>query len=105
MRSPVSISAFVCSFALMTSVCTWGWDRFVSGTLYVCTDSVPLGFLQPGDWIHGPVTVDRIVPARSMSEPDTIRSGWTIGRLWMLWCFLSGLCVMISLLVARLPFE
>lgn len=105
MRFLIAIAVFVGSLVLMTIACTWGWDRFISGTLYVCTDSVPFDFLHPGHWVHSPVVVERVVAARSMSEPDTIRAGWSITRLWFLWCFLAGGSVIISLLLARLPWS
>jgi hypothetical protein len=105
MRFFIAIAVFIGSLALMTIACTWGWDRFIGGTLYVCTDSVPFDFLNPGDWVHSPVIVERVVAARSMSEPDTIRAGWSITRLWLLWCFLAAGSVIISLLVARLSWS
>jgi hypothetical protein len=105
MRILYSLAVFVGALIAATIACTWGWDRFISGTLYVCTDSVPFDFLHPGDWVHQPVTVDRIVTARSMSEPDTIRSGWSVTRLWLLWCLLVGGSVIISVLLARLPWS
>src|SRR5438094_918627 len=52
MRILIAIAVFVGSLVVMTIACTWGWDRFISGTLYVCTDSVPFDFLHPGDWVH-----------------------------------------------------
>jgi hypothetical protein len=105
MRILFSVSVAVGSLIAATIACTWGWERFVVGTLYACTDSVPFEFLHPGNWVHQPVTVEAIVPARSMSEPDMIRSGWTITRLWLLWCFFAGGSVIISLLFARLPWS
>ena len=105
MRLLIAIAVFIGSLVVMTIACTWGWDRFVSGTLYVCTDSVPFDFLHPGDWVHHPVAVERIVAARSMSEPDTIRSGWSITSLWLLWSSLVGGSVIIILLLARLPWS
>jgi hypothetical protein len=104
MRFLISIAVFVGSLVVMTIACTWGWDRFISGTLYVCTDSVPFDFLHPGHWVHSPVSVERVVAARSMSEPDTIRAGWSIMRLWFLWYSLVCGSVTISVL-ARFPWS
>jgi hypothetical protein len=38
-----------------------------------------------------------------MSEPDTIKTGWTIGRLWLLWCSFAAGSVAVSVLLGRLP--
>ena len=103
MRFLIAIAVCTGSLVVMTIACTWGWDRFVSGTLYVCTNSVPFDFLHPGDWVQQPLTVERIVAARSIREPDVIRSGWSITSLWLLRCSLVGGSVIISLLLARLP--
>src|SRR3954453_2505834 len=103
MRILFTVALFVGSLIAAAIACPWGWDRFISGTLYVCTDSVPFEFLHPGDWVHQPVTVERIVAARSMSEADTIRAGWSITRLWLLWSSFVGGSVIISVLLARLP--
>lgn len=78
-------AAFLLSLLICTVVCTIAWGDFVDGKLYGCTDSVPFNFLSPGNWVHGNYeTVPKIVP-RSMSEPDMIKEGWSVPKLWCLW--------------------
>ena len=62
------------------------WQRFVTDKLYHCTDSTGLpDYLFPGSWTHRPVAVQTITVSRSMSEPDTIKTGWSVAGLWCLW--------------------
>jgi len=73
-----------------TTICTIAWDNFVAGQLYNCTDSVPYDFLRPGDWVHSfdgkpVVVVSKINPRDSMEKPDSIKEGWSIPKLWLLW--------------------
>ena len=97
MRAAIAMAAkFVLCLIACTMVCTVFWQELIFDKLYNCTDSVPLDFLQPGDWVHHPVTVHQIVLARSMSEPDTIKAGWSMQKLWALW---SGM-VLASLIIS-----
>jgi len=105
MRWAICFSAkFLVCLVVMTVGFTALWGYAVTDRLYHCTDSVGLDFLAPGHWVHRPVAVERIVPYRSMSEPntikngwkpDTIKRGWSIAGLWGLW----GLCVVTGLVV------
>jgi hypothetical protein len=55
-------------------------------------------YLQPGNWVHGEFeSVDDLesVSSRSMSDPDVILRGWTIERLWMIWCTMFGVSLVI----------
>ena len=90
---------------VMTIVCSIGWT-FVAGELYDCTDPGFIDFLSPGDWVHSwpehPVaTVEKIVHGRSMSEPDSIKQGWTVARLWHLWFLFVGVSLVISVFLSR----
>lgn len=76
---------FFITLIVMMVVCTVVWQRFVTDKLYNCTDSVPLGFLHPGKWVHNAVVVQEVIVPRSMSEPDTLKEGWSMSRLWWLW--------------------
>jgi hypothetical protein len=92
---------------VMTILCTVIWSYCVTDVLYNCTDAVGFDYLRPGDWVHEfaglqVVTVDHVDPNRSMSEPDTIRAGWTVGRLWLLWLGFLGASLLTSFLIARL---
>jgi len=62
------------------------WQILLPGKVYNCTDDNIFGFLWPGDWIHGNyVTVPKIDPSDSMSKPDSIKEGWSVPKLWLLW--------------------
>jgi len=61
------------------------WDVYLPGRIYNCTD-FNSGFLLPGCWVHGHyVIVPQINPHDSMSLPDSIKEGWSYGKLWLLW--------------------
>jgi hypothetical protein len=89
-----------------TIFCTFVWDKFIADKLYNCTDEVGLDFLQPGNWIHGNyITVSQIVTGRSMSEPDTIKQGWSIPKLWLLWLAFVFVSVAVSASLSFLTFR
>jgi hypothetical protein len=89
-----------------TIFCTFAWDKCVADKLYNCTDAIGFDFLHPGDWIHGNyVAVPEIVTGRSMSEPDTIKEGWSIPELWCLWWSFVAASVAISASLTFLIFH
>jgi len=90
-------------FVLFTIALTIAWDSYFPGRIYYCTDHVGLDYLQPGNWIHGSYeTVAQVSTDRDMSEPDVIKSGWTMGILWSIWFFLLTLSFASSFFLARL---
>jgi hypothetical protein len=102
-RILISVVAFISSLIVMVMVSTTAWDAFLNGKVYLCTDGGTLDFLCPGDWVHHPITVDRIGGARSMSDPDEIKRGWSMTRLWCVWFTFVGLSVIISAWIALAP--
>jgi hypothetical protein len=83
------------------------WQELVANRLCNCTDS--LGFfdyllpvLNPGDWwVHGNISfVHQVVGGRSMSEPDTIKEGWSMTSLRGLWFSFIATSVVISAALA-----
>jgi len=91
---------------IMTIIYTIVWDQVVAAKIYDCTDSVPFGYLRPGDWVHSwtghpMATVSQVVHGRSMSEPDTIKEGWSVSRLWYLWLVFATFSLVVSFLLAR----
>jgi len=97
----------VTSLVVMLILCTIGWSLLASG-LYDCSDENMFGFLRPGDWVHEwnghpVVVVQQIIHGRSMSEPDTIKQGWSVTGLWCLWYSFVGASVVLSLLLAGKP--
>jgi hypothetical protein len=78
---------FFLMMVMMTFACTLVWQGYVNDRLYHCTDSGGFGYLAPGDWVHpahGLVHVPEIVTHTSTSDPDTLKEGWSINRLWCL---------------------
>jgi len=64
-----------------------------------------LEFLHPGDWVHGDyVTVPKINPNDSMSMPDSIKQGWSVPKLWLLWWSFVAASVAVSASLASLFF-
>jgi hypothetical protein len=84
---------FLSLLLLCTVYCTIAWDKYIADKLYMCTDSVPYVFVHPGDWVHGNYVYapqSAFFP-RSMSEPDAIKEGWSIPKLWILyWSFVAA---------------
>jgi hypothetical protein len=106
-RKLKSAAKFAIVMIAMTIACTIVWQDVVAEYLYDCTDSVPGDFLRPGDWVHtwngnSIVSVQHVVHGRSMSEPDTIKAGWSIAELWLLWFAFVGVSVAASFFLARL---
>jgi hypothetical protein len=93
---------FIVAFFCCTVVCTILWQGLVTGRIYDCTDPGWLDYLFPGTWVHSPVTVAHVVVGRSMSEPDTIKAGWSIAGLWLLWLLFFGASVFVSVLLTRI---
>jgi len=94
-------ATFVVLLLGCTIFCTFVWDKFIADKLYSCTDEVGFDFLQPGNWIHGNyITVPQIVTGRSMSEPDTIKQGWSMPMLWFLWLSFIAVSVVVSMLLS-----
>jgi len=97
MRRAICFSVkFLFSLVVLAVGCTVVWDYAVKDRLYHCTDSVGFDFLAPGHWVHRPVAVQQIVAHGPMSARDTIKRGWCIAGLWVLW----GLCVATALVVS-----
>jgi hypothetical protein len=101
-----SAAKFVIVMLVMTIVCTFVWQEFVTDKLYNCTDPGWLDFLSPGDWVHShngePVAFVPVIIGGSMSDPDTIKDGGSIARLWYLWYSFVAVSVVISILLARI---
>ena len=100
-----SVAKFVIVIFVMTIVCTIVWQEFVTDRLYNCTDPGWLDFLSPGDWVHshnGPVKFVPVITGGAMSDPDTIKDGWSVTRLWYLWFSFVAVLTVTSILLARI---
>jgi hypothetical protein len=96
-------AAFVTSLLVCTVLCTIIWQMFITDRLYNCTDPAWLDYLFPGNWVHGKIEYVPVVTAgRSMSEPDTIKAGWSITGLWLLWLLFFLPSLIVSVLATRL---
>ena len=90
----------------MTILCTFVWESLAK-ELYDCTDDIGVpGYWTPGDWIHNQdgnpiISVQRVAHGRSMSEPDSIKAGWNIISLWLLWFSFVAVSITASTLLAR----
>ena len=96
---------FVLVLFVMTIINAIVWE-YVAGDLYDCTDGGIPGYLEPGHWVHSwdghPVAIaPHVVHGRSMSEPDTIKAGWSVVSLLFLWCSFFGASLLVSVLLAR----
>jgi hypothetical protein len=81
------------------------WDEFVAQNLYDCTDSLPFGYFSPGHWVHfyhGVVYVPHVTHDHSMSDPDSLKQGWSVTGLWCLWFLLFAISTVISCVLAYL---
>jgi len=99
---------FGLSLLMMTVVCELVWDFFVFGSLYLCTDPPIFGFLHPGDWVHtfdgnSIQVVAHIVPDSYPGDPDSLKEGWNVTRLWDVWFGFAGVAVVVSVGLTRLP--
>ena len=97
-----SIAKFVIALIATMVMFSMIWGGFITDTLYNCTDAVGFDYLQPGICVHGQVAiVDHVVAGRSMSEPDTIKKGWSGPRLWTLWISFFAVSLVCSFVLAR----
>jgi hypothetical protein len=97
-------------FLITLLVCLVGsgtiWQIFLPEKIYNCTDDNLFGFLRPGDWIHGDyVTVSKINPSDPMDKPDSIKEGWSVGKLWFAWFAFIVASVAISASLTFLTFR
>lgn len=108
-RGVKGVAKFMIALAGVTVICTILW-QIVGDRLYDCTDDNMLGYFRPGSWVHdhtghGIATVQIIVHDRAMSEPDTIKEGWSVTSLWSSWLSLFIASLIGSFLLARLPWS
>ncbi len=106
----MKIAAFLILMLVCTISCAVIWGDFVDGKLYNCTDSIPFGFLHPGDWVHSHngisvAVVTKITPTDPMEKPDSIEEGWSVPKLWLLWWSFVVASVVISASSAFLFFR
>ena len=98
---------FIAWFAA-SILCIIVW-QYTAANLYDCTDDGwPPGYLESGGWVHElPQHSLKVVPTvthgRSMSEPDTIREGWSVPRLWRLWYTFVSASLAVSAVLALVP--
>ena len=92
------------TMSVTTTLCTGLWQGLVTDILYNCTDPGWLDYLFPGNWVHGLIaTVPLVVTGRPMSDPDTLRTGWSVRALWCLWLTLFATSLVFSFWVAQKP--
>ena len=84
-----SVVQFVLVFFVLTVINVIVW-QFIADGLYDCTDGGVLGYFTPGNWVHDTdrhriAVVPKVIHGRFMSEPDTIKAGWSATSLLCLW--------------------
>jgi hypothetical protein len=102
------IKKFLLVLAITTVINTVAWQRYVAADVYDCVDEAIPGYLEPGFWVHAHdgqsvSVVLQIVHRESMVDPDTIRQGWSVSRLLGLWFAFFTASVVVSLVLARIP--
>jgi hypothetical protein len=100
-----AIAKFVLALFAVTILCTFAW-QLVAAQLYDCTDDGFLGYWRPGNWVHSwddhaVEIVQQVIHGRSMSEPDTIKAGWSVKGLWCLWWLFVGVSIGVSVVLAK----
>ena len=100
------IAKFLVAFIITTVINAVVW-QYVATDLYDCVDEAIPGYLEPGQWVHSfdvrsVTTVPHIVNHRDMNEPDTVKQGWTVGRLLGLWFSFFTASVVVSLALTRI---
>ena len=104
------IKKFLLIFAVTTVINTMAWQKYVAADVYNCVDEAIPGYWEPGFWVHAHdgqsvKTVPRVLHHESMADPDTIKEGWTVPRLLVLWfAFFIG-SIVASLALARIPWR
>src|SRR5689334_599249 len=79
-RPVIALITFAISMVVCTAACTASWQTCVTDVLYQCSDPIGLDYLQgPRGWVHGAVV------GQPGNYGDTIRAGWSMGRLEALW--------------------
>ena len=85
---------FLVALVGCTVLCTIFWETVVAGGIYHCSDPGFLQFLKPGDWIHGDVV------GKDAHYGDTLRRGWSMTSLWILWYSLVAASIGLSAWIA-----
>ena len=103
-RMLLGVGIFILSLVVTTIGSAFAWEYLVHRALYDCTDPGFVDYLSPGNWVHNRparcVPVAHVVHRRSMSEPDTIKQGWSVAGLWFVWFMFAGGSVAISVALA-----
>ena len=96
-----TIKFLVCLFVLSIPMEVL-WGTQFNGVLYNCTDDIGFDYFMPGDWVHGAVvSVPQVSRDINMSHPDTVKAGWGIPQLWLLWSACFAVTVVLSLWISR----
>lgn len=106
----IRVAKFSIVMYLMMIVCSIVWQSVVVEYLYDNTDDNLVGFMGPffGDFWIGQggfpiVAVKHVVHSRSMSDPDEIKEGWSIPKLFCLWLSLFAISIGLSIWLAKIP--
>lgn len=92
----VKLLKFLAVLGLCTIMCAILWDCFVSDRLYHRRDSLPGGYFSPGHWFDDETPDIEIVVQGSADRYNSIKAGWTPGKLLGLWGVFFGSSVVVS---------
>jgi hypothetical protein len=103
----ISIIIFSVAMIGMTIVCTALWDELLNGKVYGCSDGGNadywmLSWAGIGNGNYSVATV-KTINITSMSDPDELKEGWSVARLWSVWYSFFGASLMVSFFFASLP--
>lgn len=93
---------FFLLLVFITIIMATVWQMIFPERIYDCRDMNLLGYLAPGDWIHGEYEhVDAITDIGDMSKPDALLKGWSIGKLWLVWSAMFGSSIVVSWMLSN----
>ena len=101
-QAAIAMIVFCVVMVGMTVLCAVLWKQFLVGNVYDNTDDGDGGgYLFPGHWVGNDegfpvIVVEHLKPVRSMSDPDELKAGWSVTRLWFVWWFLLGISTIVS---------
>jgi hypothetical protein len=97
MRFAIKAVTFLAAFTVCIIASAIVWQVVFPGHIYNFTDDNLFGFFRPGNWVHHEfVSVPKINASDSMSMPDSIKVGWTVGKLWCAWWIFIGASFLFS---------
>jgi hypothetical protein len=106
MRPILAFQAVIFAVAMMVMAiaCEVVWDNCLANRIYLNTDDGDGGgYISPGHWVGNDegfpvITVPRVIPEHmsDRTNPDELKTGWTMTRLWVVWWMFFGTSLLVS---------